>query len=47
MADEMVLEIAINGRADGIVTFNGRHFGPTADFAIDVILPGDALRRLA
>jgi PIN domain-containing protein len=28
--DEMVLETAINGRADAIVTFNERHFRPVA-----------------
>jgi predicted nucleic acid-binding protein len=28
--DEMVLETAINGRADAIVTFNDRHFRPVA-----------------
>ncbi|EBW2381186.1 putative toxin-antitoxin system toxin component, PIN family, partial [Salmonella enterica subsp. enterica serovar Enteritidis] len=28
VADEMVLETAINGRADAVVTFNTRHFGP-------------------
>jgi predicted nucleic acid-binding protein len=42
----MVLETAINGRADCIVTFNQRHFTPAARFGIDVIYPIDALRRI-
>jgi putative PIN family toxin of toxin-antitoxin system len=46
VADEMVLETAINGRADAIVTFNTRHFGPAARFGIDVIRPDEAKRRL-
>jgi len=45
-ADEMVLETAINGRADCIVTFNGRHFGPSVRFGIDVLTPAGALGRL-
>ena len=46
VADEMVLETAINGRADCIVTFNVRHFGAAARFGIDVIWPDEALRRI-
>ncbi len=47
VADEMVLETAINGRADCIVTHNVRHFEPAAgSFGIDVILPAEALRRI-
>ncbi|MHB8530679.1 MAG: putative toxin-antitoxin system toxin component, PIN family [Caulobacteraceae bacterium] len=46
VADEMVLETAINGRADVIVTFNARHFPPAGDFGIDVIAPAEALRRI-
>jgi putative PIN family toxin of toxin-antitoxin system len=45
-ADEMVLEAAVSGRADAIVTFNARDFGdaPTR-FGIAVIGPKDLLRR--
>ncbi|TWB13966.1 putative PIN family toxin of toxin-antitoxin system [Nitrospirillum amazonense] len=46
VADEMVLETAINGRADAIVTFNQRHFAPAARFGIELLFPEDALRRL-
>jgi len=45
--DEMVLETAINGRADAIVTFNTGDFARSATrFGIAVLLPGDALSRL-
>jgi putative PIN family toxin of toxin-antitoxin system len=47
-ADEMVLEAAVNGRADAIVTFNRRDYGATPhEFGIDVLKPLDALRRLS
>jgi putative PIN family toxin of toxin-antitoxin system len=46
-ADEMVLETAINGRADCIVTFNTRHFKPADRFGIEVIWPDEALRRIS
>jgi putative PIN family toxin of toxin-antitoxin system len=46
--DEMVLETAINGRADAIITFNERHFRGVADrFGCSVLLPVEALRHLA
>jgi putative PIN family toxin of toxin-antitoxin system len=45
--DEMVLEVAINGYADCIVTFNIADFVNAAgEFAIDIIRPGDALQRI-
>lgn len=45
--DDMVLEAAVNGRADGIVTFNLRDFGPPAElFGIWVLPPGEAVERL-
>ena len=45
-SDEMVLEVAVKGRADAIVTFNQRHFGQSpARFGIEVLSPGEALRR--
>ena len=46
--DEMVLETAINGRADAIVTFNDRDFRPVAArFHCSVVRPGEVIRRLA
>ncbi|NOX63359.1 MAG: putative toxin-antitoxin system toxin component, PIN family [Chloroflexi bacterium] len=46
-ADEHVLEAAVNGGADAIVTFNLRHFQyAAARFGIDVVRPGEALRRI-
>ena len=46
-ADEMVLEAAVNGRADAIVSFNHRDFGEAPrQFGIQLLLPRDALRTL-
>jgi putative PIN family toxin of toxin-antitoxin system len=46
--DEMVLETAINGRADAIVTFNDRDFRPVAArFRCSVLRPGVVIRGLA
>jgi len=45
--DDMVLEAAVNGRADAIATFNIRDFSGQAErFGIDVLSPGGAVRRL-
>ncbi|MGD9882271.1 MAG: putative toxin-antitoxin system toxin component, PIN family [Reyranella sp.] len=45
--DDMVLDAAINGQADAIVTFNRKDFGTVAsEFDIEVLLPRDALRRI-
>jgi putative PIN family toxin of toxin-antitoxin system len=44
--DELVLEAAINGHAEAIVTFNSRDFRGTERFGIAVLRPGDVLRRL-
>jgi putative PIN family toxin of toxin-antitoxin system len=46
VADEMVLETAINGRANCIVTFNVAHFTPASHFGVEVISPADFLGRL-
>lgn len=46
--DEMILETAVNGQADLIITFNTRHFGNAASrFGIEVLRPGESLRRVA
>ena len=45
--DDMVLETAVNGQADSIVTFNIADFGDTPPrFGIELIRPGELLRRL-
>lgn len=45
--DDMVLETAVNGRADTIVTFNLRDFGKAvARFGIVAMPPGEALKTL-
>lgn len=46
-SDEMVLETAVNGRADALVTFNVRDFGPVPErFGIEVMVPREAIRRV-
>lgn len=45
--DDLVLEAAVNGRADGLVTFNTRDFGDEpARFGIRTLSPGEAIRSL-
>ena len=45
--DEMVLEAAVNGGADALVTFNVRDFGAVpAPFGVDVLLPREVIRRI-
>jgi putative PIN family toxin of toxin-antitoxin system len=46
-ADELVLEAAVNGSANAIVTFNARDFGaaPVA-FGVEVLSPRETLRRI-
>ncbi|MGA3325520.1 MAG: putative toxin-antitoxin system toxin component, PIN family [Terriglobia bacterium] len=46
-SDEMVLEAAVNGRADALVTFNVRDFGTApAQFGVEILLPREAIRRI-
>ncbi len=45
--DEMVLEAAINGQADLIVSFNVRDYRRALErFEIEAVTPAEALRRL-
>lgn len=47
-ADEMVLETAVNGTADALVTFNRRDFGDAPGaFGIEVLSPRRALSIIA
>lgn len=46
-ADEMVLEAAINGHADALISFNRRDFGDApARFGIVLATPGQFLRSM-
>ena len=46
-ADEMVLETAVNGAAEALVTFNRRDYAKAERaFGIDILLPVEVLRRL-
>jgi len=45
--DEMVLEAAINGDADALVTYNVADFAVAADrFGIPILRPADVLKRV-
>jgi predicted nucleic acid-binding protein len=46
-ADEFVLDAAVNGRADAIVTFNRRDFDVAPRrFGVEVLLPAEVIRRI-
>ena len=46
-ADDMVLEVAMSGRADMLVTFNQRVLKPgTSALGIDVMASREALKRI-
>jgi predicted nucleic acid-binding protein len=45
--DELVLEAAVNGHAEALVTFNRRDFGAIPQrFGIELLTPADILRRI-
>ncbi len=45
--DEMVLEAAVNGQADALISFSVRHFGTVpSQFGVTVWLPREALARI-
>ncbi|PYX54243.1 MAG: putative toxin-antitoxin system toxin component, PIN family [Acidobacteria bacterium] len=46
--DEMVLETAVNGRANLLITFNVRDYGTApARFGIEVMTPREAVERIS
>lgn len=46
-ADELVLEAAVNGQAEAIVTFNRRDFGAApGKFGPALLTPAEAIRRI-
>ena len=45
--DDMLLEAAINGQADALVTYNIKDFAEAGDrFRISVLRPGDLLKKV-
>ena len=47
-SDEMVLETAVNGRANVLITFNVRDYGTApARFGIEVMTPREAVERIS
>jgi putative PIN family toxin of toxin-antitoxin system len=48
LSDEMVLETAVNGRANLLITFNVRDYGTApARFGIEVMTPREAVERIS
>ncbi|SFY33634.1 putative toxin-antitoxin system toxin component, PIN family [Paracoccus pantotrophus] len=46
VADEMVLEAALNGQAEAIVTHNVKDFRPALTLGVTIATPGEIVRRL-
>lgn len=46
-SDEMVLEAAVNVRADAIVTYNQRDFGPARLFGVPVLNPEQVFKKFS
>lgn len=46
VADEMVLEAALNGQAEAIVTHNVKDFRPALAVGVTIATPGEIVRRL-
>ena len=45
--DEMVLEVAVNGHADALITFNVRDYGNVPGrFGVELLLPREAIGRI-
>jgi putative PIN family toxin of toxin-antitoxin system len=45
--DEMVLEAAVNGSANALITFNKRHFGTIpSHFGIETLTPAELMRGM-
>ena len=44
--DDMVLEVAVSGMCDYIVTFNQRDFVGVEQFGLTVVTPGEFLKRI-
>jgi len=46
-SDDMVLDVAINGRAEAIVTSNAKHFvGAGKRFGIPVLSPAELMEQM-
>jgi len=46
-SDDMVLDVAINGRAEALVTINTKHFAAAGKrFGIPVLTPAELLEKM-
>jgi putative PIN family toxin of toxin-antitoxin system len=43
--DDLVLELAVSGQADAIITYNQRHFIGSDQFGIRIISPADFIKE--
>jgi predicted nucleic acid-binding protein len=46
LADDMVLETALNGQADALITLNTADFGAAGHFHLPVLTPGKLIHKL-
>jgi putative PIN family toxin of toxin-antitoxin system len=47
VSDEMVLEVAVNGHADALITFNVRDYADVPSrFGVELLRPREAIRRI-
>ena len=44
--DDMVLELAVTARCDFVLTYNKRDFAGIAQFGIEILTPGEFLKRI-
>jgi len=44
--DDMVLEVAVAGQCDGIVTYNKKDFAEAASFGLDLLTPKEFLVKI-
>ena len=44
--DDFLLELAVRAHCDFIITYNTRNFAGAADFGIELVTPGEFLKRI-
>jgi putative PIN family toxin of toxin-antitoxin system len=44
--DDLVLEVAVAGNCDAIITYNARDFSGSEKFGVQIVAPGEFLKRI-